>query len=153
MKASEHQRNQVRSKEKRRKGAHLFAATRDHHRGEIAEDYTEIIAQLIEQEGEARVMSLSACLGVSHVTVLRTLRRLEDEGLVITQVRGPILLSEKGQVLAKFSHDRHRAVVALLKMLGVPDAIAEVDAEGAEHHFSEVSIDAIQRFLSAQSSK
>src|SRR5262245_15358270 len=51
--------------------------TRRAHASEIAEDYVEMIADLIDGAGEARVVDLARGLGVSHVTVVRTVSRLQ----------------------------------------------------------------------------
>jgi DtxR family manganese transport transcriptional regulator len=50
--------------------------TRQEHSEETAQDYVEMIAELIETTGEARVIDLARRLGVTHVTVSRTLQRL-----------------------------------------------------------------------------
>ena len=55
--------------------------TREHAQ-EIAQDYVEFIAELIAATGEARVIDLARRLGVTHVTVARTIQRLQREGLV-----------------------------------------------------------------------
>ena len=56
--------------------------TREEHSHEIAQDYVEIIAELIAATGEARVIDVARRLGVTHVTVARTIQRLQREGLV-----------------------------------------------------------------------
>jgi DtxR family manganese transport transcriptional regulator len=38
-------------------------------------------------------------------------------------------------------------VVAFLAAIGVPEAIAEADAEGIEHHVSDETLAAFERFL------
>jgi DtxR family transcriptional regulator, manganese transport regulator len=42
---------------------------------------------------------------------------------------------------------RHRLVVDLLRAIGVPTESAEADAEGIEHHVSEVTLKAFAHFL------
>ena len=42
---------------------------------------------------------------------------------------------------------RHRLVVALLKAVGVPPETAEADAEGIEHHVSDIALNAFSRYL------
>ena len=55
-----------------------FKATRRHHTNEAAEDYTELVADLINSQGEARTCEIARAMGVSHVTALRTIRRLQE---------------------------------------------------------------------------
>lgn len=122
------------------------STTRAAHASEIAEDYAEAIADLIAHHGEARVTDLAKVMGVSHVTVVRTLARLQRDGLVQTQPYRSIFLTPAGEVVAKASQKRHRVVVAFLAALGVPKRIAERDAEGIEHHVSAETLAAMERF-------
>ena len=54
-------------------------------RAELAQDYVELIAELIERTGEARAIDVARRLGVSHVTVNRAVQRLRKGGLVTTE--------------------------------------------------------------------
>jgi DtxR family manganese transport transcriptional regulator len=121
--------------------------TREEHSQETAQDYVELIADLIEETGEARVVDLARRLGVTHVTVGRTIQRLQREGLVTAQPYRAIFLTPAGQKLARESRRRHEVVVAFLKSLGVPDSVAHSDAEGIEHHVSKETLAAFQRHL------
>jgi len=56
--------------------------TREENAQETAQDYVEMIAELIAVTGEARVTDLARRLGVTHVTVNRTIQRLQRNGLV-----------------------------------------------------------------------
>ncbi len=126
-----------------------FKATRRSHKTEAAEDYTELIADLISVKGEARTVEIARRLGISHVTALRTIKRLEEEGYVKTSPYSPIQLTEKGMQLAHTARRRHEIVLELLLKLGVPNELAEIDAEGIEHHISEQTLKIIQKFLKA----
>jgi len=124
-----------------------FIATRKHHHLEIAEDYTELIAALIEEKGEARTCEIAKNLGVSHVTAIKTLKRLQNEGYIETSPRKPVALTSKGKRLASKSKKRHETLLAFLLALGVPRKVAEVDVEGMEHHISSHTLKAIESFL------
>jgi DtxR family manganese transport transcriptional regulator len=134
-----------------RQGQHdsvrAFAGTRAAHRAERGEDYVEAIDLLIRRDGGARVTSLARHMGVSHVTVSRTLRRLGDAGLVEFVPRGAITLTRQGRVLARRSRARHEVVLAFLLHLGVPLGVALIDSEGLEHHASKATISAMRRAL------
>lgn len=127
-----------------------FRGTRAAHRVESAEDYVEAIAELIANEGEARVRDLAKMMGVSHVTVSRTIARLATQGLVIASKHRPITLTITGTRLARRVQQRHKTVLSFLLSLGVPRAQAELDAEGIEHHVSESTIRAMQRRLDSK---
>ncbi|MBX3401787.1 MAG: manganese-binding transcriptional regulator MntR [Phycisphaeraceae bacterium] len=126
--------------------ARAHQATRKAHAQETAEDYAEAIADLIESEGEARVVDLADRLGVSHVTVVRTIARLQREGLVVTRPYRSIHLTDRGREMAEDSARRHEVVVRFLRALGISEATAQADAEGIEHHVSEETLAAFARF-------
>jgi DtxR family manganese transport transcriptional regulator len=130
-----------------------FAQTRKAHANELAEDYVEIIADLIDTTGEARVVDIAARLGVSHVTVIRTLARLQKIGLVTTRPYRSIFLTEEGRRLAAQSRQRHEIVLNFLLALGVPAAAANADAEGIEHHVSPPTLAAFERFTRARAGR
>ncbi len=125
--------------------------TRQAHSAERAEDYVEAIAELIDERGEARATDLAKVLGVTHVTVIRTVQRLQREGLLHTQPYRSIFLTPEGRKLALRAKARHETVLAFLLALGVPEAQASVDAEGIEHHVSRRTLSAFELFLSRKS--
>jgi DtxR family transcriptional regulator, manganese transport regulator len=114
---------------------------------EIAQDYVEAIADLSVSVGEARLTDLARRLGVTHVTVNRTLVRLREAGYVHTKPYRAIFLTETGQKLAEESKKRHETVVAFLRSLGISEKTAEFDAEGIEHHVSPETLAAFERRL------
>ena len=126
--------------------------TRRAHAQERAQDYVEIIAELITEHGEARATDLARILGVTHVTVIRTVARLQREGLVKTEPYRSIFLTDRGRRLATKSKARHEKVVVFLEALGVSSAVARIDAEGIEHHVSPETLAAFERFLAQRSS-
>jgi len=121
--------------------------TREEHAQEIAQDYVEIIADLIAATGEARVIDLARRLGVTHVTVARTIQRLQRDGFVTSLPYRSIFLTGTGRKLSKESRTRHEIVVDFLKSLGVPAAVAQSDAEGIEHHVSRETLKAFVKHL------
>ena len=113
-----------------------FDRIRRAHQSEVAEDYVEMIAELIKETGEARAVDLAARFGVTSPTVNAIIQRLQREELVETRPYRSIFLTAAGQALADKARDRHRVVRDFLVTIGVPEAIAEEDAEGIEHHVS-----------------
>ena len=121
--------------------------TRAEHAQETAQDYAEMIADLIATTGEARVTDLARRLGVTHVTVNRTIQRLRRAGLVTALPYRSIFLTAAGQGLSEASRRRHEIVSEFLKSFGVPDEIAHADAEGMEHHVSQETLAAFAKHL------
>ena len=117
-----------------------FDRIRRAHQSEVAEDYVEMISDLIEETGEARTVDLAARFGVTSPTVNAIVRRLQRENLVETRPYRSIFLTEAGMALAESSRARHQIVRDFLVTIGVPETIAEEDAEGVEHHVSEETL-------------
>jgi DtxR family manganese transport transcriptional regulator len=127
--------------------AESFRRSRRDRAAEITQDYVEAIADLSVSMGEARVVDLARRLGVTHVTVNRTLARLQQAGYVNTKPYRAIFLTEAGSRLAGECKRRHETVAALLHRLGVSEKVAELDAEGIEHHVSPETLAAFERLL------
>jgi len=117
-----------------------FDRIRRAHQSEVAEDYVEMISDLIEETGEARTVDLAARFGVTSPTVNAIVRRLQRENLVETRPYRSIFLTEAGKALAESSRARHQIVRDFLVTIGVPETIAEEDAAGVEHHVSEETL-------------
>ena len=129
--------------------AERFRRVRDAHLTELAEDYVELIADLIEQNGEARVVDLAGRLGVTNATVSNTIQRLQRDGFVTSKPYRSIFLTEKGQELASASRERHRVVREFLIALGVDAETAECRRRGHRAPREQRTLDAF-RSLSAQ---
>lgn len=113
---------------------------------ELAEDYVEVIDDLITALGEARVVDIAQRLGVTHVTVTRTVARLQKQGLVRSERYRSIFLSKAGSQLATRVRRRHALVLSFLRALGIDEETARIDAEGIEHHVSERTLRAFKKF-------
>lgn len=129
----------------------------DHHRQvraarqtEIMEDYVELIADLIDSTGEARSVEIARRLGVTNPTVARMIGRLRDAGWIEAQPYRAIFLTDEGRRIAEASRRRHQLVVETLTAIGVSEEAARADAEGIEHHVSEETLDAFERFLKSR---
>ena len=127
--------------------ARSFERVRQAHQREVAEDYVELIADLIDVTAEARAVDLAERLGVTNATVNNTLNRLTREGLVTRQRYRSIFLTETGRHMAEAARERHRLVRDFLLRLGIDPETAEIDAEGIEHHTSEKTLAAFRQFL------
>jgi len=125
-----------------------FRRVRADHQDELAQDYVELIAELIDQRGEARGTDIAKRLGVASPTVAKTIRRLQDRGLIVQKPYRSIFLTEEGHRLAADGHHRHRVVEDFLLALGVSAETARIDAEGIEHHVSEETLRAMKHLIS-----
>ena len=120
--------------------------TRRDHQTETAEDYVEAVADVIDERGICRVVDLSKRFAVSHVTVTKTVSRLQTAGYLTSEPYRPIHLTRKGKRVASQSRRRHKIVLEFLLSLGISDSVAEIDAEGMEHHVSEETLERFEAF-------
>lgn len=124
-----------------------FRRVRRDHGSETASDYCELIADLIRTKGEARTVDLAQSFGVSQATVTKTIQRLKRDGLVTAVPYRSVFLTDAGETLAAQSQEKHHLMMSLLVKLGVKPEVAEIDAEGMEHHASTDTLEAIRRYL------
>lgn len=124
-----------------------FAQARAAQAMAVLEDYAEMIGDLTEEMGEARVADIALRMGVTHPTATKAVGRLKREGLAVARPYRGVFLTEAGVALADRVRARHRTVVDLLIAVGVPPENAELDAEGLEHHVSDTTLAAFERFL------
>ncbi|WP_321363178.1 manganese-binding transcriptional regulator MntR [uncultured Celeribacter sp.] len=130
--------------------ADRFARAREAQSVALVEDYVEMIGDLIAELGEARVADIAERMGVAQPTATKAIARLKRDGFATSRPYRGVFLTEEGAELAERVRARHRTVVALLVAVGVPEEVAELDAEGIEHHVSEQSLKAFEDFLESQ---
>ena len=115
------------------------------HALENTADYLEIIADLIEERGEARLVDIAARLGVTKGTANKKLASLQRSGYIRSERYRSIFLQPEGSRLAAESKKRHLIVLEFLTAAGVPKDVAETDAEGIEHHVSKQTLQAMSK--------
>lgn len=124
-----------------------FRRARQARETEIIEDYVELVADLIDQQGEARAVDIGKRLGVTGATVNKMLARLKQMDLITAEPYRSVFLTIEGRRMAEISRRRHHIVVALLRAVGVDEATAWADAEGLEHRCSAETLAAFEKFL------
>ena len=123
-----------------------FKKVRDAHKSENTEDYLEIIADLLNTKGEARIVDIASKLDIAQATANKTIQRLQNQGFVKKEPYRSIFLTLKGQEVASVSKKRHIIVLTFLKNLGLDARTAEADAEGIEHHVSDKTLKKMEQF-------
>ena len=124
-----------------------FRQTRSNRRMELAEDYVELIAELMDEGGEARQVDIAQRLGVAQPTVAKMLKRLAADGLIQQRRYRGVFLTSAGRELAEMSRDRHQVVESFLCKLGISPETARIDSEGIEHHVSAETLEAFRALL------
>ncbi len=125
-----------------------FIKVRSAHKTENTEDYLELIAELLNSKGEARIVDIADSLGIAQATANKTIKRLQSQGYVKREPYRSIFLTLKGQKIASVSKKRHNIVYNFLLNLGLDKKTASEDAEGIEHHVSEKTLKKMDNFNS-----
>ena len=123
-----------------------FSKVRNAHRKENTEDYLELIADLHNKNGEARIVDIASKLGIAQATANKTIQRLQLQGYIKREPYRSLFLTLKGQKIASFSKKRHNTVYNFLINLGIDSKTAEADSEGIEHHVSQKTLRKMEKF-------
>ena len=113
------------------------------------EDYLEVIYELIRQKGYATPVDISESLNVSAPSVTKMLKRLDESKYLSYERYRGISLTQEGIAMAESIHEKHSSLVEFLKMIGVDENIANIDAEGIEHHLHAETLKKLQVFINA----
>ncbi len=127
--------------------AESFERVRQAHQMEATEDYVELIDDLINSQGEARLVEVAERLGISQPSASKTLTRLQRDGYITSEPYRSIFLTEKGKALADQSRARHDIVFRFLLAIGVSEETAKHDSEGVEHHVSDETLAVFERII------
>ena len=125
-----------------------FRKVRNAHRTENTEDYLELVAELLNSKGEARIVDIAENLGIAQATANKTIQRLHSQGYIKREPYRSIFLTYKAQKIASESKKRHNIVYNFLRNLGLDKNTASEDAEGIEHHVSVKTLRKMDNFNS-----
>ncbi|TDA42254.1 MAG: metal-dependent transcriptional regulator [Thermoproteota archaeon] len=111
------------------------------------EDYLRIIYETVEKKGYARIRDISRALGVKPSSAVGMVRKLHEQGLVVYEKYGGVILTPRGREIAEAVERRHDIFKKFLKILLVPDDIAAKDAHILEHQLDPRTILQLARFV------
>jgi len=111
------------------------------------EDYLEVVYELIQRKGYARSADIAEQLDVKSASVTNMLQKLHGMGLIVYERYRGLTLTSSGERLAKSIQQKHLTILRFLRILGIEEKIARLDAEGIEHHVHKNTIDRIERFV------
>lgn len=112
------------------------------------EDYLEAVYLLQVEKGEARMKDLAARLKVKASSANEAVERLAALNLVEHKRYGTIVLTKKGEDLARQIYNRHQVLLKFLyEVLGVDREVAERDSCALEHSISEETLSKLIKFI------
>ena len=130
-----------------------FLKVRNAHKTENTEDYLELISELHNLNGEARIVDIAKRLGIAQATANKTIKRLQSLGYIKREPYRSLFLTIKGQKIASYSKKRHNTVYNFLINLGLDHKTADADSEGIEHHVSEKTLKKMEKFNKRKKNK
>ena len=109
------------------------------------ENYLEIIF-LLSKRGAVRAIDVAVESGFSKASVSSAMKQLKTDGFVFVDAGNQIILTAKGESIAKAVYERHRYITAyLVETLDIDAATAEADACKMEHIISDKTYHAIKK--------
>lgn len=112
------------------------------------EDYLRAIYKFSEQGIYVRIIDIAKNLGLARSTVSERIKDLQNAKFIKPNRDGGIVLTTKGNSLAKQLTYKHRLIeVFLNKTLGIDAKNVHVEAHKLEHAFSDEVIKRLAKFL------
>jgi len=112
------------------------------------EDYLEAIYNMTKGEGHARTTDMAEYLKVKPASVTEMIQKLSSKGLVNYKKYEGVELTEKGYNIGKEVSENHHAIMELLKILQVPESVADKDACTMEHDLDPRTVGQLKKFVS-----
>ena len=112
-----------------------------------AEDYLETILILRERIGQVRSIDIVNEMEVTKPSVSIAMKKLRENGYILTDRDGYITLTEQGQAVAGRIYERHKVLTALLISIGVDEDTAASDACKIEHDLSDQTFAKIKEHI------
>lgn len=111
------------------------------------EDYLEAILILKLKNGKVRSVDIAKHLNVSKPGVNKAMNVLKENGLIEKDYYGDVVLTIKGEEIAKKIYQKHTTIKEFLLNLGVDEETSEIDCCKIEHVISDKTFVAIKDFL------
>ncbi len=114
---------------------------------ESAENYLEAILMLGQNQEFVRSIDVANKLGFSKPSVSFAMKKLRENGYIIMEDNGHLILTASGREIAEDILERHQVLTAFLMDMGVDDQTAHEDACRMEHVISALSFDKIKEHI------
>jgi Mn-dependent DtxR family transcriptional regulator len=125
----------------------LKEKVREEQHTDRMEDYLEVIYELIRKKGYATQTDISESLNVSLPSVSKMLQRLEESKYLKYEKYRGINLTQEGINVAVNIREKHGLLSEFFKMIGVDEDVANIDAEGIEHHLHPQTLKKLREFI------
>lgn len=117
---------------------------------ESGEMYLETILVLSERIQHVRSIDVCEELGYSKPSVSRAMSILRNNGYVVMDNNGFLLLTDAGREIAEIIYSRHNILSAFLEKIGVDEKTAAEDACRIEHVISDETMAVIKTYMDGE---
>ena len=114
---------------------------------ESAENYLETIFMLHKKNGYVRSIDIANELSYAKASVSVAMKSLRENGYLVVDEDGGLILTDKGNEIAQKMYERHQIIAQALMSLGVDEENAYRDSCKIEHYISKVSFDKIKEYV------
>lgn len=114
---------------------------------ESEEMYLETIHVLRKSHDIVRSVDIANHLGYSKASISVAMKRLREKGYVNIASSGEIILTDRGENLARKIFDRHNILTEFFVFLGADHALAEENACRMEHVISDGLLEIIRAHI------
>ncbi len=111
------------------------------------EDYLETILNLKKEKETVKTKNIANKLGIKSPSVVEMLEKLNNKNLVDYRKYKGVKLTKKGKSKANSIKYRHETIKDFLKILNVPDEIANEDACVMEHELHQETVEQIRKLI------
>ena len=107
----------------------------------------KLIYELIKKKGYAAQTDISESLNVSLPSVTKMLQLLDESKYLKYEKYRGINLTEEGIEVAENIREKHALLSELFKMIGIDEDVANIEAEGIEHHLHPKTLKKLREFI------
>jgi Mn-dependent DtxR family transcriptional regulator len=118
---------------------------------ESLENYLETIYTLSKSKENIRSIDIVHELNYSKPSVSIAMKKLREQDYILMDDNSYITLTKKGLTLASKISERHDVLYDWLISLGIDEETAETDACKLEHDMSEITFQAINKYIKENS--
>ena len=115
---------------------------------ERSEDYLEAMSFIIKDKGYVKVKDIASYFNISPSSVTEMFQKLEKQGYINYEKYGGATLTKSGDVIAVNTRKKHTTIYKFLKIIDVPDTIANEDACRIEHVVHKKTMLRLTQFVS-----
>jgi len=112
------------------------------------EDYLEAILNIADQKGYARTKDIASVLDITSPSVVEMIKKLDNMEFVNYRKYEGVTLTPRGREIASSVREKHEIIRNFLKIIQVPNGIANKDACTMEHHLDPKTIEQIKMLVS-----